>query len=196
MKDVIRNVPNLWKRGYDIAKENQGMCLVSLYLMYQAVDLYDQALSLQMDHKMYRKEFQWLQEELQLVLDGIHNDILPMSGYLITESMSKLNGFYAQLKQLFRRIHIDIKKAHSNKVGSAFIGLSSIPTFVTSLMFGNVPGAVLSGIAGTTSLLSHFALENSVRKLESLQNEVEIACIEIQECQCILRNNLTSAMIL
>ena len=204
VKDVIRNVPDLWKRGYAIAKENQGMCLVSLYLVYRAVDLYDQALSLQMDHKMYRKEFQWLQKELQLVLDVIHNDILPMSGYLITQSMSKitkeviakLDGFHAQLKQLFGRIHIDIKKAQSNKIGSAFIGFSSIPVFVTSLVFGNVPGAVLSGIAYTTSLFSCFDFENSIRKLESLQNEVESVCIEIQVYQSILQKNLISAMIL
>ena len=204
VKDVIRNVPNLWKRGQAIAKESHGMCLVSLYLVYQAMDIHDRAMSLQMDHNMYRKEFQWLQEELQPVLYVIHNDILPISGYLETERMSeitkeviaKLNPFQTQLKQLFRIIHPDIKRAQSNKLWSAFIGFSSIPVFVTSLMFGNVPGAILSVIAGTISLFSHFVLDDTIRQLETLQNEVESACIEIQEYKFFLQENLTEAMIL
>ena len=195
VKDVIRNVPNLWKRGQAIAKESHGMCLVSLYLVYQAMDIHDRAMSLQMDHKMNRKEFQWLQEELQSVMHVIHNDISPIPGNHKTERMSeitkevieKLNRLHTELKQLFRRIHTDMKDAQSNKRWAAFIGVSSV--LVTPL-FGIAPAAVLPGIAGIISLYSHFNLEDSIRQLETLQNEVENARVEIQEYKFFLNKRI------
>ena len=202
--DVIRNVPNLGKKALAVAKRHKGLCFVSVYLLYRAVDLYNQAMSLDMDYKMYRKEFEWLQMELQPLIDLIHNELLPNWEYLgtaivrkiTTEVMVKLEHFHTELKQLIRAIHGDIKKGRSGKNWAAVFGFSSVPLLLTSVIVGNVPGAVASGIAGVTSFASHSALANTIWKLESLQNDIEIMCNEIQEYRTLLEQKLTSVMLL
>ena len=204
VRDVIRNVPDLGKKALAVAKRQKGLCFVSVYLLYRAVDLYDQAMSLEMDYKMYRKEFEWLQMELQPLIDLIHNDLLPNWEYLgttilrkiTTDVMVKLKHFNTELKQLVRAIHGDIKKGRSVKNWAAVFGFSSVPLFVTSVVVGNVPGAVALGVAGVTSFASHAVFAHTIWKLESLQNDVETMCNEIQEYQTLLEQKLTFVTLL
>ena len=201
VKDVIQKAPHLWKNSVDIAKESPGMCLVSVYLASRAVDIYDQTMRLQMANKFYKREFEWLQVELNSVLDLIHNQILPASEYFPTAStvkiteevLAKLDSFHSDIKKLVREIHKDIIKAHSAKIGAAVTGLGSLPVFVTSLLYGNVPGAILSGFSAATSLHSHWDLTNVIGELESLQNEAEERCNEIHEYRFLLQEKLTAA---
>ena len=202
--DVIRNVPNLGEKALDVAERDKGLCFVSVYLLHRAVDLYDQAMSLDMDYKMYRKEFERLQMELQPLIDLIHNELLPNWQYLGTailrkitkQAIVKLEHFHTELKQLIRAIHGDIKKGRSGKNWAAVFGLSSVPLFLASVIVGDVDGAVTSGIAGVTSFVSHSALANTIGKLEYLQSDMEIMCNEIQEYRTLLEQKLTSVMLL
>lgn len=204
VKDVIRNVPHLGKKALAVAKRDKGLCFVSVYLLYRAVDMYDQAMSLEMDYNMHRKEFEWLQMELQPVIDLIHNDLLPNWEYLgttilrkiTTEVMVKLKHFHAELKQLVRAIHGDTKKGRSVKNWAAVFGFSSFPLFVTSVIVGNVPGAVVAGVAGVTSFASYAALANTIWKLESLQNDMETMYNEIHEYRTLLEQKLTFVTLL
>ncbi|XP_015762425.1 PREDICTED: uncharacterized protein LOC107341514 [Acropora digitifera] len=201
VKDVIRKAPKLWKNSVDIAKQSPGMCLVSVYLASRAVDIYDQTMRLQMDNTLYKKEFEWLEMELNSVLDLIHNQILPASEYFSTggtekiteEILAKLDSFHSDIKQLIREIHKDIIKAQSEKIRASVTGLSSLPALVTFLLYGNIPGAILSGTAAATSLHSHMALTNVIGELESLQNEGQERLNEIHEYRFLLQEKLTAA---
>ena len=199
VRDVIRNVPDLGKKALVDAKRDKGLCFVSVYLLYRAVDLYDQAMSLEMDYNMHRKEFEWLQMELQPVIDLIHNDLLPKWEYLgttilrkiTTEVMVKLKHFHTELRQLVRAIHLDMTKGRSVKNWAAVFGFSSFPLFVTSVIVGNVPGGVALGTAVVASFASYAAMANTIWKLESLQNDMETMCNEIQEYRTLLEQKLT-----
>lgn len=100
----------LWKNSLEIAKQSPGMCLVSVYLASRAVDIYDQTMRLQKDNMLYKKEFEWLEMELNSVLDLIHNQILPASEYFSTggtekiteEILAKLDSFHSHIKELLR----------------------------------------------------------------------------------------------
>lgn len=201
VKDVIQKAPQLWKNSVDIAKQNPGMCLLSVYLASRAVDIYDQTMRLQMDNTLYKKEFKWLEMELNSVLDLIHNRILPASEFFATEGtekiteevLAKLDNFHSDIKQLIREIHKDIIKTQSEKIRARVNGLSSLPVLVTSLLYGNVPGAILSGITAATSLHSHMDLTNVIGELESLQNEGQQRLNEIHEYRFLLQEKLTAA---
>ena len=201
VKDVIRKAPKLWKNSLDIAKQSPGMCLVSVYLASRAVDIYDQTMRLQMDNMLYKKEFEWLEMELNSVLDLIHNQILPASEYFSTggteknteEILEKLDSFHSDIKQLLREMHKDIIKAQSEKIRASVTVLSSLPVLLTSLLYGNVPGAIVSGTAAATSLHSHMALTNVIGELESLQNEGQERLNEIHEYRFLLQEKLTAA---
>lgn len=191
----------LWKNSLEIAKQSPGMCLVSVYLASRAVDIYDQTMRLQKDNMLYKKEFEWLEMELNSVLDLIHNQILPASEYFSTggtekiteEILAKLDSFYSHIKELLREIHKDIIKAQSEKIRASVTGLSSLPVLVTSLIHGNIPGAILSGTAAATSLHSHMALTNVIGEFESLQNEGQERLNEIHEYHFLLQEKLTAA---
>jgi len=174
---------------------------VSVYLASRAVDIYHQTMRLQMDNTLYKKEFELLQMELNSVLDLIHNQILPASEYFSTEGtekiteeiLAKLDSFHSDIKQLLRAIHKDIIKAQSEKIRASVTVLSYLPVLVTSLLYGNVPGAILSGTVAATSLHSHMALTNIIGELESLQNEGQERLNEIHEYRFLLQEKLTAA---
>lgn len=139
--------------------------------------------------------------ELNSVLDLIHNRILPASEFFATEGtekiteevLAKLDNFHSDIKQLIREIHKEIIKAQSEKIRARVNGLSSLPVLVTSLLYGNVPGAILSGITAATSLHSHMDLTNVIGELESLQNEGQQRLNEIHEYRFLLQEKLTAA---
>ncbi|XP_074636798.1 uncharacterized protein LOC141894923 [Acropora palmata] len=182
VKDVIRKAPKLWKNSVDIAKQSPGMSFVSVYLVSRAVDMYDQTMRLQMVSKLYKKEFEWLQKELNAVLNLIHKKILPAPEYFpnrrmvkfTEEVLTKLDRFYSDHKQLIQQIRKDIPKVQRAKREATIIGIISIPVLLISLLFGNALGVILSGIAGATSLFAYFAQTNVIEELESLLRVTEV----------------------
>ncbi|XP_015762424.1 PREDICTED: uncharacterized protein LOC107341513 [Acropora digitifera] len=200
VKDVIRKAPKLWKNSVDIAKQSPGMCFVSVYLVSRAVDMYDQTMRLQMVSKLYKKEFEWLQKELNAVLDLIRKKILPAPEYFpnrrmvkfTEEILTKLDLFYSDHKQLIQQIRKDIPKVQREKIEATIIGIISIPVLLISLLFGNAPGVILSGIAGATSLFASFAQTNVIKELESLLRVTEVRYEEIQEYRFLLQEKLAA----
>ena len=199
VKDVIRKAPKLWKNSVDIAKQSPGMCLVLVYLVSKAVDMYEQTMRLQMVNKLYKEEFERLQIELESLQDLIHNKILPASQYFPTkktvkateEVLAKLDRFYSDHKQLVQQIRKDIPKVQREKTGPIIVGLISILVLLISIPFGNILGVILSGIAATTSLFAYLAQTNVIKELESLQRETEVRSDEIQEYRFLLQKKLT-----
>lgn len=192
--DVLRNVPNLGKKALAVATRTQGLCFLPLYSLYKAVDMFHQAMTLDMEYKMYRKEFERLQSELELAIDQINNELLPNFEHssttalqkTSTEVLQKLDRFYVELKQLARFIKSGIDKSHSNRDWAVTSLFGSVFFFVTSLVTGNIPRAAFSGAAGLTNLASNVALTGTIRRLESLQRDVEITCNEIKEYRSLL----------
>lgn len=197
--DVLRNVPNLGKKALAVVTRTQGLCFLPLYSLYKAMDMFHQVMTLDMEYKMYRKEFERLQSELELAIDQINNELLPNFEHssttalqkTSTEVLQKLDRFYAELKQLARFIKSGIDKSHSNRDWAVTSLFGSVFFFVTSLVTGNIPGAAISGAAGLTSLASNAALTGTIHRLESLQHDVEITCNEIKEYRSLLVHEIS-----
>jgi len=194
VKDVIREVPNLGKKALATAKGSEVLCFVSVYLLYQAVDLYDRAVSLDMDYKMHQKEFEWLESELQSVIDVIHNELLPKWEHLSIAALrkitiavfEKLTHCHVELKQLIRGIHNDIKKGLSARRWSAAYAVASAAVFVPSAIVGNIPGAIMSGVAAVSNLANYESFTMTIMELERLQKDVEMMCIETHKYRFLL----------
>ena len=189
VREVLHNLPNMGKKALAVATRTQGLFLLPLYSLYKVVNMFHEAMTLDMEYSMHREEFERLQIKLELTIDQIHNEFLPnwedssttALQKTSTDVLEKLDRFSVDLKRLARSIKSDIDRSYSNKdlavtslVGSAFV-------FVTSLVTGNAPVAALSGTTVLTSLASKAALDRAIRRLESLQHEVEITSSEIKE---------------
>ena len=194
---VIRKVPNLGKKSVVVAKR-EGLCFVSVYLLYRTVDLYDRALNLGIDFQMYRKEFESLQIELQQVIHLIHEELLPNWTHLslgvlrkITLDVDeKLSRYHAELMQLLQHIDADIKKGRLGIAWAFAFQLGSAALCGVSALVGNVPGAISAFVASFTGLAGVRSFALTVQQLESLQNDVEGTLIEIEECRFLLQQKL------
>ena len=189
VREILRNVPNLGKKALAVATKTQGLLFMPLYSLYKALDMFHQAKTLDIQYTEYREEFERLREELELTLNQIDNELLPNWEHSSTtalqktskEVLQKLDRFSADLKQLARFIKSDIDKSHSNREFTVRYVFGSVFLFVTSLATGNVPGAAFSGAATLTGLANNAALAGTIRRLESLEHEVEVTCKEIKE---------------
>lgn len=196
---VVRKVPNLGKKSLAVAKR-EGLCFVSVYLLYRTVDLYDRAMNLNIDFQMYRKEFESLQIELQQVIHLIHEELLPNWRHLSTGVLrkitldvdEKLSRYHAELMQLLQHIDADIKKGRlGHGIAWAFaFQLGSAALCGVSALVGNVPGAISAFVASFTGLAGVRSFALTVQQLESLQNDVEGTLIEIEECRFLLQQKL------
>lgn len=199
VREVLRNVPNLGKKALAVATRAQGLLFMPLYSLYKAVDMFHEAMTLGMEYKMYREEFERLEEELELTIDQIHNELLPNWEHTSTtalqktstEVFEKLDRVYAKLKHLTRLINSSIDRSHSNRDWADTYVSGSVFLFVTSLFTGNVPAAAISGAATLTGLASNAALARTIRRLESLQHEVEMTCNEIKEYRSRLLHEIS-----
>lgn len=203
VRDVMRNVPKLRKKALAVAKR-EGLCFVSVYLLYRTVDLYDQAMSLDMDYKMYRKEFEWLRMELEPVIYLIHTELLPQWEYLgstalrkiTSEVIVKLSRYHAELKQLIRDIHKGISKGLSGRRWAAAYALGSTASFLGSIAVGNVLGAIVSYASGLMSLANFGSLTSTIEKLAYLQYHVEMMCRDTEEYRALLEHKLIHGALL
>ena len=194
---VIRKVPNLGKNSLAVAKL-EGLCFVSVYLLYRTVDLYDRALNLGIDFQMYRKEFESLQIELQQVIHLIHEELLPNWRHLSLGVLRKitldvdetLSRYHAKLMQVLQHIDTDIKKGRLGIAWAFAFQLGSAALCGVSALVGNVPGAISAFVASFTGLAGVRSFALTVQQLESLQNDVEGTLIEIEECRFLLQQKL------
>ena len=194
---VIRKVPNLGKNSLAVAKR-EGLCFVSVYLLYRTVDLYDRALNLGIDFQMYRKEFESLQIELQQVIHLIHEELLPNWRHLSLGVLRKitldvdetLSRYHAKLMQVLQHIDTDIKKGRLGIAWAFAFQLGSAALCGVSALVGNVPGAISAFVASFTGLAGVRSFALTVQQLESLQNDVEGTLIEIEECRFLLQQKL------
>lgn len=194
---VIRKVPILGKKSLAVAKR-EGLCFVSVYLLYRTVDLYDRAMNLGIDFQMYRKEFESLQIELQQVIHLIHEELLPNWRHLNTGVLrkitldvdEKLSRYHAELMQLLQHIDADIKKGRLGIAWAFAFQLGSAALCGVSALVGNVPGAISAFVASFTGLAGVRSFALTVQELESLQNDVEATLIEIEEYRFLLQQKL------
>lgn len=199
VREVLHNLPNLGKNALAVATRTQGLFLLPLYSLYKVVNMFHEAMTLDMKYSMHREEFERLQIELELTIDQIHNEFLPnwedssttALQKTSTDVLEKLDRFSVDLKRLARSIKSDIDRSYSNKDLAATSLVGSVFVLVTSLVTGNAPVAVLSGTTVVTSLASNAALDRAIRRLESLQHEVEITCNEIKEYRSRLAHEIS-----
>lgn len=170
---VILKVPNLGKNALAVAKR-EGLCFVSVYLLYKTVDLYDRAMNLDIDFQVYRKEFESLQIELQQVIHLIHKELLPNWRHLSTGVLrkitldvdEKLSRYHTELMQLLQNIDAGIKKGRLGIVWAFGFQWGSAALFGVSALVGNVQGAISAFVASFTGLAGVRSFALTIQELE------------------------------
>ena len=190
--DLVLKVQNTGESTSAIVKR-AGPGFVAVYLLYKTFDMYDRAMNLNMDYKMYREEFDLLQMELRSVTKFIDTEVMPLWGHLEsatlqntrTKLIAKLSRLNAALIQLARVVYKDLKRAASEIRWSVAYGVVSTAVCVGSIFVGNVPGGITC--AGTVlSGLSFASLTGTINKLTSLLNEMATMAKEIEEYRILL----------
>lgn len=132
VRKVLHNAQNMGEKALAVSTITQSLFLMPLYSLFKAVDMFHQAMTLEIEYKEYEEELERLQVELELTIDQIHNELLPSWEHSSTtalqksstEVLRKLDRFYADLKQLARFIKSDIDRGHRNRDGAAFLLLA------------------------------------------------------------------------
>ena len=192
VRDLVRKVPNLVKNATSLAKR-EGLGFLAVYMLYKTFDLFDRAMSLHLDYKWYRQEFQLLQMELKPVTELIDKELMPLRDHLDSATLqkityrliNKLSHIHAALVRLARTVYKDLKESASKRRWAAASGLVSAAACVGSLLVGNVPGGIACA-AGAFGGISFVSLSATMHKLESLLGDMKIMAMEIEEYRTLL----------
>ena len=192
VQDLVLKVQNMGESTTAIVKKG-GPGFVSAYLFYKSLDVYDRAMNLGIDYKMYREEFELLQIELRSVTEFIDKELMPLwehldSAFLYTTRarlIEKLSRFHAALVKLARVVYEDLKTGENRRNLAAAYGVASTALCVASIFLGNVPGGV--ACAGTAlSGVSFASLTVAIKELTSLLNEMALMAHDIVEYRILL----------
>lgn len=197
--DIICSVPNPGEKALNGFTRNQNLLFMPLCSLYKVMNTFHQAMSLQMGYKMYRREFERLQMELQFLLDQTQDELLPnwqsssttALQKTSTELFRKLDHFSAELKELLRIIQSSINKGQINRDLAVSSAQGSLWLCGLSIVTGTLPLAVFSGAVGVLSLASNVALTQTIQRLESLQRDVEITCKQIEGYRTFLAHEIS-----
>ena len=192
VQDLVLKVQNMGESTTAIVKKG-GPGFVSAYLFYKSLDMYDRAMNLAIDYKMYREEFELLQIELRSVTEFIDKELMPLWEHLDSATLhttrarliEKLSRFHAVLVKLARVVDKDLKTGENGRKWAAVYVVATTVVCVVSIFLGNVPGGV--ACAGTAlSGLSFVFLSKTINKLTPLLSEMEIMASEIEEYRILL----------
>lgn len=192
VRDLVRKVPNLVKNATSIVK-GEGLVFLAVYMLYKTFDFFDQAMSLDMDYKWYRQEFQLLQMELKSVTEIIDKELIPLQNHLDSATLkgithrliNKLSRIHAALVQLARTVYKDMRESASKRRWAAATGVVSTAACVGSLLLGNAPGGVAC-VAAAFGGISAVSLSATMQKLEFLLHDMQIMAMEIEEYRILL----------
>ena len=73
LKDLIGKIPNLMEKA--VPYTDTELVLLSFYLVGKSIELYQNAVDLEIDYRRHHIVFQ--KEELTIIIDSIENDFLP-----------------------------------------------------------------------------------------------------------------------
>ncbi|PFX32949.1 hypothetical protein AWC38_SpisGene2241 [Stylophora pistillata] len=120
--DLVRKISSLTRSATFIAEGKEMGWAV--HMLYRSVDMYDQAMSLDLDYQSHRQEFQLLQMELKDVTYFINKELIPLrdhpggatlgrkTTHLLLDKLSRIND---ALEQLIRPVDNSLKESVSKR---------------------------------------------------------------------------------
>ncbi len=164
---------------------------MSVYVLYRSYELYDRAIELEKDYRMYREEFEVLKEEMKPFIHFIATELIPQWEKGNTANLQKdtvkvlerMSRFSTVLRELVQSIHRGTKQARSDIGLSAFYSVLGATFCVRSIATGNVLVFVGScglgvGIIAYT-IVSYCTNLNTLTKLEMLGKDASTMRKEI-----------------
>ena len=159
----------------------EELLYMSAYLLYESVKLYDQAMNLDIDYKLYKDDFEALQRELNIVKDFIEKEVIPQSKRdniadlqkIIEKLLGVLSRYSEVLRKIIHAIHRDTKKAASDQRWSAAYATGATALCTGAIIVGHAAvfaaGTCVASV-GTVVLnvKSYFSLGNTLEKLDFL----------------------------
>ncbi|XP_022808715.1 uncharacterized protein LOC111345692 [Stylophora pistillata] len=191
--DLVRKISSLTRSATFIAEGKEMGWAV--HMLYRSVDMYDQAMSLDLDYQSHRQEFQLLQMELKDVTYFINKELIPLrdhpggatlgrkTTHLLLDKLSRIND---ALEQLIRPVDNSLKESVSKRRWAGLSGLFSTTACVGAFVFGNAP-AGFACVATVFNVLSLASLSSTMYKLECLLMDLKIMATEIEEYRTILQ---------
>lgn len=191
LKPIIEQLPELVKKAPPFGKEGGGLVLLSAYVFYKSFELYNRALDLEEDYKMYRDEFEALKGEMKPFKDFIVTQLIPEwekgnAGNLrkvTDELLGKMNRQLTVFQELIRSIHINTKKAGSDIRWSVFYSVIVVATCGFSIPSGNcyVICVTCGAAIGTVfyTVITYRYNINNLTKLDMLREDANTMHKEI-----------------
>lgn len=189
LQPIIQQLPELIEKALPAAK-NGGLVLLSVYVLYRSFELYNRAMNLEKDYKMYRQEFEALKDEMEPYKDFIVTQLIPQwekgnASNLLKVTDKLLQMMARQLtvmRELIQAIHTGTKNAESDNRWSAFYTVVAIAACGCSLAVGNdLVILVTFGVGiGTIAFNAVSIVKNcdTLTKLDTLGKDVNAMCKE------------------
>ena len=198
VQGLLQKIPNLMEKAKPSTASRGGLVLLSVYLGYRSIELYDRATKLKIDVKKYRQEFDLLKEELKPIKEFLDTEIVPQwkKGNITivpknTDKLTEMLSRYSdELKKLVEVIYNDVKQGSSNRIWSASYGITFVGVCAVSF-FSRNPGVivVVCGIGFGIAIInfqSFISLGEALEKLDLLWNDAAQFRTEITKYRSIL----------
>ena len=213
IQSIIKQLPELIDETLPVAKQ-EGLVLLSVYLVYKSFVLYDEVKILEVNVKIYRSKFETLEKEMKPSRDFIDTELIPQwekGNTAILEEIAdrllqRMSRHSTELQQLTQAIRQDIKAGGSNQMWSPFLAAGGFVLCVGSLTVRPTPNVATppSGVIGNAgwvsipvcvaaigtagySWLSYSSLSNTLAELEMLEKDATTMGQEITRYQSQLK---------
>lgn len=198
VQDLVQKIPNLMDKAKPLTAGQGELVLLSVYLGYRSIELYDRATQLKITVKKYQQEFDLLKEELKPIKEFLDTEIVPQwkNGNIAivpknTDKLTEMLSRYSDmLKKLVEVICNDTKQGSSDRIWSATYGVTAVGVCAGSIFSGN-PGVivVVCGISlGTAAfnVQSYYFLDEALQKLDLLWQDAAQMRTEVTKYRAIL----------
>ena len=187
LKDLIGKIPNLMEKA--VPHTGTEVVLLSFYLVGKSIELYQNALDLEIDYR--RLQIVFPQEELKILIDSIENDFLPQFKNGNTANIPRkdkklsqmLSRYLKVLDDLLQSVDKNVKKGTSYRRWSAAYGSAAVTMCGLSVFSGNhVVIIITCGVCMVTAAVSfetYIHTGKTLEKLDSLRKEATEICEKI-----------------
>lgn len=186
LKSILGIIGHIKKPDLESLTSGEGLLLLSAYLLYESFKLYDQAMNLDFDYKMYQEKFEELQSKLNNLKDFIDKELIPRSKQgniadmqkIIKKFLDALNRFSEVLRELIQAILRDTKKGESDQRWSAAYTVGATAVCAASILGGNyvllaTGTCVASAGAVALNVKTYLSLRATLEKLDLLLKDTK-----------------------
>jgi len=207
---IIKQLPELINKVLPVAKK-EGIVLLSVYLLYKSLTLYDEAMILEVNVKIYRDDFEASKKEIKQYRDFIDTDLIPQWEKGSTADLEKIIDSFLQtmgrsstvIQQLTQAIRQDIKTGGSIQRWAPFVAaggfvlclgslvarptsnVATPPSGVgdASFIMVSIPVCTVAFASAGFSLFGYSSVSDILSKLEMLEKDATTMGQEITRYQ-------------